>query len=115
MAILIMLNNYFHDLAVAVFFSSVVLTWIFIKIFAEEMHAGKLKQFVRFSIYLSFCSFFLILALGVPRAVFYRQYEWMDAAGRGQVTVLVIKHILLASLTVMAIVLQVGLKKKYFK
>ncbi len=113
MAIFILLNNYFHDLAVAVFFSSVVLTWIFVKVFSEEMNQEKLKQFVRFSMYLSIISLIFILLLGVPRAIFYREFEWSDAAGRGQILALIVKHIVLATLTFIGIFFQWGIYRKY--
>ncbi len=115
MAILIMLNNYLHDLSVALFFCTVVLTRIFIKVFAEEMNPEKIKQFIRFSMYLSIISFILILLLGVPRAIFYKEYEWLPAAGRGQVNALIVKHIVFATLTLFGILLQIRLLKKHNK
>lgn len=115
MAILIMLNNYFHDLSVAVFFCTVILTRIFIKVFGEEMNQEKVKQFIRFSMYLSIISVILILLLGVPRAIFYREYEWLPAAGRGQVNALIVKHVILATLTLVGILLQIKLLKKHNK
>lgn len=114
MAIFIMLNNYFHDLAVAVLFSNILLTWFYIKVFAKNSSEENIKQFVRFSTKLTFISLIFILMLGVPRAIFYKEYEWLPAAGRGQVTALIVKHIILASITLFALFLQVNIKRKYF-
>ncbi len=114
MAILIMLNNYFHDLAVAILFVNVVLTWLYIKIFAQNLDRENLKYFIRFSLYLTYFSLFLILLLGVPRAIFYKRYEWMEAAGRGQVTALIVKHVILALLTFSAILLQMKIKRRFY-
>ena len=106
MAILIMLNNYFHDLAVAILFCNIILTLFYTKIFAKDVSQEKLKQFTKFSLYISILSLFFILVLGVPRALYYRQYEWIEAAGRGQITSLLVKHVILGSLTFIALILQ---------
>lgn len=36
-----------------------------------------------------------IVIFGIIRALAYREYEWSEAAGDGQITVLIVKHILL--------------------
>lgn len=114
MAILIMLNNYFHDLAVAVLFVNVILTWSYIKFFTQNIEKEKLKQFMKFSLKLTIISLFFILLLGIPRAIFYKEYEWLPAAGRGQVNALIVKHIILATLTIFAIVQEIRIKKRFF-
>ena len=38
------------------------------------------------------------LLAGMIRGITYREYEWVEAAGRGQVPVLVLKHVILVSL-----------------
>jgi hypothetical protein len=41
---------------------------------------------------------------GWIRGITYREYEWMEAAGREQVPVLVLKHVILFALVVVGIV-----------
>jgi hypothetical protein len=38
------------------------------------------------------------LLAGMIRGITYREYEWVEAAGRGPVPVLVLKHVILVSL-----------------
>jgi len=111
MAIIIMLNNYFHDLAVAMLFVNVLLSYFYIKVFASEVKKEKLSQFIGLSFYITIISLVLILLLGIPRAIFYMEYEWLPAAGRGQITALIIKHIILAGITLFGIIFQWRLKK----
>ena len=41
---------------------------------------------------------------GVPRTIYYTRFEWANAAGKGQVTALIIKHVVMAVLVVVGIV-----------
>jgi hypothetical protein len=38
------------------------------------------------------------------RGITYREYEWVEAAGRGQVPVLVLKHVILVSLVTTGVI-----------
>ncbi len=114
LAIVIMLNNFFHDFAVAVLFVSLlVLTFIY-----------KASQQVSFHNYTPFAeylyralnkviigSWVFVIVGGIIRTLAYEQYEWSEAAGKGQITALVLKHILLISFVIGGTVLQIRLKK----
>lgn len=104
--ILIMLNNYFHDLATATLVTSALLLIYFsrklgtdpgpevIKYFLEVY--GKLKAFI------IGCIVWIVLG-GVVRTLAYRKYEYGEAAGRGQIPVLIAKHILIATALILGI------------
>ena len=107
LAIVIMLMNYFHDLASGLMFGSV---------FAYFMAAAVLKrsrevtdhEAVRRRLFLSFRpvvlgSLIAVILGGIPRGYFYYDYEWLPAAGRGQVVALVLKHVFLVSITIVSI------------
>jgi hypothetical protein len=83
MAILVMLNSYLHDLATAVFAVSPVV-------------AGLVR--------LGLFSLAWTLFFGIIRGLTYRQYEWMEAAGRDQVAALVVKHVILVFLVVLGFI-----------
>ena len=53
-----------------------------------------------------------IIIGGIIRTLAYEQYEWMPAAGRGQIAALAVKHILLVSLVVWGSIIQTRLRKK---
>lgn len=112
--VLVMLNNYFHDLAVAVLFSSIVITWMLGR---QAERSGALELFrgrVLGQMYTvtKFCLAWIILG-GVVRTIAYRDYEWMSAAGNNQIAALVVKHILLVGMVVVGVYMQVRLARKY--
>jgi len=113
--ILIVLNNFIHDLSAAAWFCG-TLTMLFIateasrsdhsglRDFAQELFA-KIKR-------LTHTSLAIVLLGGIVRALAYKKYEWMPALGRDQVTLLVIKHVLLTIIVAAGIILQIKLSRK---
>ncbi len=106
LGILVMLNNYFHDLAVAFLFASMLLGWLLDR--RGELSPALLKNLNRWSR----ASLAWVLIGGVIRAVNYRQYEWLEAAGRAQVPALVIKHFLLVGLVVVGLYFHFCLRRR---
>lgn len=90
--VLVMLNNYSHDLAVAVFFVSILSGWWLRRELGLTARAAleRLLTVARWS-------FGWILAAGVVRTLTYYDYEWMSAAGNNQVPALIIKHVVLVT------------------
>ncbi len=98
LGVVIMLNNYFHDVATAVLASAAVVLWALFRVqekFPNPEATGfffaackKLTLMVRISLA------WIVLG-GVPRTIFYRDFEWANAAGKGQVPALVVKHVLI--------------------
>ena len=114
LAIVIMLNNFFHDFAVAMLFTCLlILTYIYRASqridflsqisFAEYLYRSLNKVIIG--------SWTFIIVGGIVRTIAYEQYEWSEAAGKGQITALVLKHILLISFVIGGTVLQIRLKK----
>jgi len=98
MAILIMLNNYFHDLATAVFAVSVLAALLLLRSPAAREAPSALQPVIDGLVKTGWLSLAWTLAGGVVRALAFRRYEWMEAAGRAQVPALVVKHIILVTL-----------------
>lgn len=101
LGIAIMLNNYFHDVATALLASSGVALWIMAgawdrtggpaaAAFFAAIHRGMTR--------LARLSLAWIFVGGVPRIYFYQDFEWANAAGRGQVLALAVKHVLMFAL-----------------
>lgn len=112
MAILVLLNNFLHDFSAAGWlFCTVLLWWMFRKEKVTELDAyrigdgGKILAGVILVIVLLMrISFAGIVVFGIIRALAYKQYEWNAAAGDGQITLLMVKHILLAFVFALGVV-----------
>ena len=114
-AIFVMLNNLFHDFAVALLFASLlVLSFIYRKTWQPDQPgwnpvARNLASF--FNKVIHACWVAIILG-GVVRTLAYERFEWSEAAGRGQVAALVVKHVILVSLVVWGTYIQIRLRKR---
>ena len=114
LGILVMLNNYLHDLAVGVLFSSMLTSWLL-----GRRLAGASAERRRFTAELvgdlarvTKVSLVWIVLGGAVRAVAYRDYEWQSAAGNGQVPALVLKHAVLAATVAAGLALQLDLRRR---
>ena len=113
--ILIILNNFFHDLAAAMWFcGTLCLLLLYRQAGSTAVAVG--RQLIR-NLFFKFrqvtnLSMAVVLLGGVVRALNYQQYEWFPALGRGQVTLLVIKHILLLVIVVGGVALQLRLSRR---
>lgn len=117
LAIFVMLNNWFHDFAVAMLFCSLILLRL-IYVRTQEQPDAIWMPFARdlarrFNKVTHICWGMLVLG-GIVRTIAYESFEWEEAAGSGQVTALVLKHVLLVSLIVWGTVIQFRLRK-FFK
>jgi hypothetical protein len=98
LGIAIMMNNYFHDVATALLAASGVAMWIMARAWerggtpsAGPYFAAIYRGMTRLARF----SLAWILVGGVPRVYFYESFEWANAAGRGQVAALGVKHVLM--------------------
>ncbi|NIM99851.1 MAG: hypothetical protein GTO24_17780 [candidate division Zixibacteria bacterium] len=60
-------------------------------------------------------SFGGIVLFGVFRALAYKDYEWNAAAGQSQVTLLIVKHVILAGVVVLGLVYYVRANRLLIK
>lgn len=115
MAVFIMLNNFLHDFAVALLFASLLVLSYVYRRFNQEPHVNQrpflLGLYRRFTKMTLGCWAFIIVG-GVIRTLAYSEYEWVEAAGRGQVTALAIKHMLLVALVIWGTALHLQLRKR---
>jgi len=93
-----MTNNYSHDIATAFLAVSGITMWMLSRVYRVSASEEAGRYFV--SIYrdvvtVAKVSLAWIVIAGVPRILFYRQYEWSDMAGGLQVVAIIIKHIVM--------------------
>jgi hypothetical protein len=105
MAILVMLNNYFHDLSTAVFAVSALGAWFLYRSQAMQKAPDAVLPVAAGLVKVGIVSLAWTLLGGMMRGVTYREYEWVEAAGRGQVPVLVLKHVLLVCVVTAGVII----------
>jgi hypothetical protein len=104
--ILIILNNFMHDLAAAMWFCGTIVLFIILKSYGHEGGEG-IKPYAKKLFYK-----IKKITNASLRAVNYNRYEWLPALGRDQVLLLIIKHVLLIGIVIAGIFLQVHLTRR---
>ena len=95
-AIFLMINNYLHDVATALLAASGFVVWLLSseEISGAEPGAGRSLLVIYSKMTrLAWFSLAWIILGGIPRVVYYRDFEWASMAGKGQVAALIVKHI----------------------
>jgi hypothetical protein len=112
--ILLMIANYFHDLAVAVLVTNVLAIYFVGRHFdrhpqQDPVVAALFRKMSR----VTYFALGYVVAAGAVRAYFFMDFEWNPAVGRGQVAALVVKHVLLVSLTVLGVLVQMRYRRRF--
>ena len=95
--IALMMNNYLPDVATALLLASAVALWAMLRRYDPAGGPGAARYFLaihRSMTRLARFSLAWIVLGGIPRTIFYAEFEWANAAGRGQVAALLAKHVL---------------------
>lgn len=95
--IVLMMNNYFHDVATALLLASGVALWLILNRLGTANDPEVLRYFLSIHkglLRLARASVVWIVLGGIPRTIFYTEFEWTNAAGKGQVPALMVKHVL---------------------
>lgn len=96
--VLIILNNYFHDVATAMLLSSAIILWLLGRYAVEggdESLAAKwFPGAYRILTKVALFSIIWIVVGGIPRTVFFQQVEWnlSDASNKYLFSALMVKH-----------------------
>jgi hypothetical protein len=112
---ILMLTNYFHDLAVAVLATNVIMIHIIGRYLDEEPERGAIlgRVISRLSLFTWWALAYVILA-GAVRAWFFMDFEWNPAVEKGGMMIaLGVKHVLLVGLAVFGIVGMHRYREKY--
>jgi len=107
-AILVMLNNYFHDLAVAFLFASSLMAHLVVRYWPGPLSPRLARILMR----VAWGSLIWVLLGGVVRVIFYYEYEWLPKAGTAQIPALMAKHVVMVSLTIWGMIGVLRLKRR---
>jgi len=106
LGVAIMMNNYFHDVATALMVASAFCIFALAKTCDEfdDPVAARfyLKTYRQMGRIFRFALYWIVIG-GIPRTIFYTSFEWANAAGKGQVPALVVKHVLMVVMVVFGI------------
>jgi hypothetical protein len=112
MAILILLNNFLHDFSAAGWLFCTVILWSMLRKKILVRDAGMIViDTIKKILVLMRLSLGGIVVFGIIRALAYKSYEWNAAAGEGQVTLLIVKHILLLGVFIIGVIYYTRAKK----
>ncbi|HWI55329.1 MAG TPA: hypothetical protein VNT57_06530, partial [Desulfobacteria bacterium] len=96
LGILIIMNNYFHDVATALLFAAGFLMLTADKLLQAHGNPGAERYFLdlyaKFTRFAHFALIWILLG-GIPRTIFYERFEWNPALGKGIIPALIVKHI----------------------
>ena len=101
-SIVIIINNYFHDLATGLLLTSAVILWVLGRR-AEQGGAPERKALAQaYPTLIKFArgAFIWIILGGIPRVIFFYQYELIPAGVKGIVPALIVKHVLMVTVIV---------------
>ena len=113
--ILIMTINYSHDIATAVLAVSGVMMLFLSRMYPAPTGKETDLFFIRtYEVIRKSARYSLewILVAGVPRIIFYMQFEWSNMAGDLQVIAIIIKHVVMFLLVGMGLFYWFRLSKK---
>lgn len=112
--ILIVINNYFHDLATAVLLGSAAIMYALGRQAEREGAAAyvTLNGFYRTLTTFARVALVWIVVGGIPRVIFFRTHEFIPAIEKGLYTALGVKHAVMFTAVVVGIVLWRAVRKK---
>jgi uncharacterized membrane protein len=112
LAVLVLLNNLLHDFSAAGWFFGTVLLWSILRKTISDGDKGIIiSDILKTVLMLMRFSFAGIVIFGVVRAIAYKSYEWNAAAGQSQVTLLIVKHVILSLIFVLGLIYYIKAKK----
>ena len=106
-SIVIIINNYFHDLATGLLLSSAVILWVLGRRAEDGGPAERkalagayptLRLFAR-------GAFVWIILGGIPRTIFFTRYEWDPAVVNGIVPALMVKHVFMVTVIIIGAIM----------
>jgi hypothetical protein len=111
-----MISNYFHDVSVALLATNILAIYYLGRLLDKQKIEHQIIPhiFKRLS-RITYAALTYIVLGGALRAYYFMDFEWHPAIGRGQITALVIKHVLLVSITAWGLYMQIKYVRKYGK
>lgn len=99
LGVFIMMNNYFHDVATALLMASGFGVYVVMKRYEERPYSKEateyfLKVFEGMTRLAKFSLWWILLG-GIPRTIFYKDFEWANSVEHAQVPALMVKHVMI--------------------
>ena len=114
MSLVIVFNNYFHDLATGVFVGCAVTLWALSRTVRDDArYAESLQLAYRMLSRALWISVAWIILGGNPRTIFFPTYEFIPALGKGIVPALVLKHVVMFSAVGLGIAAWVSARREF--
>jgi len=112
LAILVLLNNFFHDFSAAGWLFGSVLLWSMMRKELSNPGAGRvIADSLKTVLFLMRLSLAGIVVFGIIRTLAYKTYEWNAAAGQSQITLLIIKHVILTGIFAVGLIYYIRARK----
>lgn len=114
LGVVIMMNNYLHDVATALLLASGIALWIAMKQLGSNADTAVTDYFRKIDLgltRLAKISLFWVMLGAVPRILAYNDFEWANAAGNNQMPALIIKHFLILIVVTSGVLVWIKLKK----
>lgn len=114
--IALMMNNYFHDVATALLAASAFALWVLLRRYeAGPRGRDAARYFLEIQRAMAklarFALAWIVLG-GIPRTIWYVDFEWNHFAGKGQVPALIAKHVVALVFVVFGVVFWRRLKAR---
>ncbi|MBI5527430.1 MAG: hypothetical protein HY897_13940 [Deltaproteobacteria bacterium] len=114
-AILVMMNNYVHDMAAGLLVVSAIWMWGSARDLAGAQAPGARELIARWfgrATNAAAASIAVIIATGVVRTIFFMEVEWFPALGRGLTRVLIAKHVVFFALLAAGVAVWIRLRAR---
>jgi hypothetical protein len=114
-AILLMLNNYVHDVATGLLLISALWIGWSAKSMGDDPTPAVVEAFRRTylrSLRFFWTSLLLIVGTGIVRTINFMRFEWFPALGKGLIPILVLKHVLIFTILGAGIYAWVQLRRR---
>lgn len=114
--VFIMMSNYFHDVATALFPASGVVLWIVYKRFESSVRTEESRKYF-LKIYKSISRFAIfsvswILIAGLLRIVYFTDFEWANAVEKSHESALIAKLIIALFFVIIGVFIWIALNKR---
>lgn len=111
----IMMNNYLHDVATALLVGSAIALFAMVRRYDPADGPGAARLMLR--LYQSMTrlargALAWIILGGIPRTIFFEDFEWANAVGKAQVPALIAKHVVIFALLAAGVWLWWRLRKR---
>lgn len=96
LGVIIMMNNYFHDVATGLVVASAVAIYYILKGYEDSAGFATAEYFVRvyaLMVKVAKYSLWWVIIAGFPRTYFYKRFEWANDVAGLQVWAIIVKHV----------------------